>query len=79
VNKVSTCVVLLHRPSGLRVKCQQERTQGLNRYRARQILADQLESRQLGARSPEALEQARIRRQKSRRHRRAQGKAQKTP
>jgi len=40
VNKVATCVVLVHRPSGTRVKCQQERTQGLNRYLARKLLAD---------------------------------------
>jgi len=34
VNKVSTCVVLLHRPSGIIVKCQQFRTQFLNRQQA---------------------------------------------
>ena len=28
VNKVATCVVLVHRPSGIAVKCQRERTQG---------------------------------------------------
>ena len=35
VNKVSTCVVLHHLPTGIQVKSQQERTQGLNRYKAR--------------------------------------------
>ena len=30
VNKVSTCVMLLHRPTGLQVKCQDTRQQGLN-------------------------------------------------
>ena len=39
VNKVSTCVVLIHRPSGLCVRCQEERSQGLNRYLARKRLA----------------------------------------
>ena len=38
VNKVSTCVLLHHRPSGVRVKCQEERSQALNRFLARRIL-----------------------------------------
>jgi peptide chain release factor len=38
VNKVATCVVLHHIPTGTRVKSQQERSQGLNRYRARILL-----------------------------------------
>ena len=43
VNKVATCVVLLHRPTGTLVKCQRERSQALNRYHARQLLADKIE------------------------------------
>src|SRR3972149_635601 len=35
VNKTSSCVVLYHRPTGIRVKCQQERSQALNRFLAR--------------------------------------------
>jgi len=38
VNKTSTCVMLLHRPTGLRVKCQSSRQQGFNRFLARQLL-----------------------------------------
>ena len=34
VNKVATCVMLLHRPTGLQVKCQETRQQGLNRFLA---------------------------------------------
>jgi protein subunit release factor B len=30
VNKTATCVMLLHRPTGLRVKCQSTRQQRLN-------------------------------------------------
>lgn len=46
VNKVSTCVVLWHRPSGIKVKSQEERTQGLNRYRARCRLVTIIQERQ---------------------------------
>src|SRR3990167_5508092 len=45
VNKVSTCVVLRHRPTGLEVKCQRERSQALNRFLARRLLAEKLEGR----------------------------------
>ena len=43
VNKTSTCVMLLHRPTGLRVKCQSSRQQGFNRFLARQQLLDKIE------------------------------------
>lgn len=71
VNKVSTCVWLRHRPSRLEVKLQQERSQALNRFLARRLLAAKLEARQLGAASAERQRIARIRRQKRRRSRRA--------
>jgi len=74
VNKVSTCVVLVHRPSGTTVKCQSERSQALNRYRARQILADKVERQIAGEQSAAAQRIARLRRQKRRRSRRAREK-----
>jgi len=43
VNKVSTAVRLRHGPTGLEVKCREERSQFMNRLRAREILADRLE------------------------------------
>lgn len=43
VNKVSTCVCLRHLPTGIQVKSQQERTQGLNRYQARCRLIAKIE------------------------------------
>ncbi len=74
VNKVATCVVLLHGPSGTQIKCQKARTQGLNRYLARQLLADRIESARLGEQSQREQEAERIRRQKRRRSRRARNK-----
>ena len=74
VNKVSTAVVLRHGPSGIVVKCQQERSQALNRFLARRELLDRLEARQQGAVAAAEAERARIRRQKRRRSRRAKEK-----
>ena len=71
VNKVATCVLLVHRPSGLFVKCQRERTQGANRLIARALLADKIEEQRLGRQSARQQEAERIRRQKRRRSRRS--------
>src|SRR6184192_859483 len=48
VNKTSTCVMLLHRPTGVQVKCQATRQQGLNRFLARRLLLDKIEKLQKG-------------------------------
>lgn len=74
VNKVSTCVVLRHAPSGLEVRCQRERSQALNRFIARQTLLRRLEAMRLGALSAEAQRIAKIRRQKRKRLKRTQEK-----
>jgi protein subunit release factor B len=74
VNKTSTCVMLIHRPTGLQVKCQETRQQGLNRYIARRLLLDKIEERQKGFVAAKRAEIERIRRQKRKRSRRAKDK-----
>jgi peptide chain release factor len=71
VNKTSTCVVLRHRPTGLEVRCQKERSQALNRYWARRWLADKIEAMVRGKESKAQQLREKIRRQKRRRSRRA--------
>jgi peptide chain release factor len=71
VNKTSTCVMLVHRPSGLQVKCQATRHQGLNRILARRLLLDKIEERQKGFVATRRAEIEKIRRQKRKRSRRA--------
>jgi len=71
VNKVSTCVYLRHIPTGIEVKCQEERSQAQNRYRARQILLKKIEQAILGKLSAQQKQIEKIRRQKRRRSRRA--------
>jgi len=71
VNKTSTCVMLVHRPTGVQVKCQSTRQQGLNRFLARRLLLDKIEKLQRGYVASERAEAEKIRRQKRRRSRRA--------
>jgi protein subunit release factor B len=74
VNKVSSCVMLLHRPTGIQVKCQQERSQGLNRFLARRLLLDKIEAKLTGAITAQQQKIAKIQRQKRKRSRRAKAR-----
>ncbi len=74
VNKTSTCVMLVHRPTGLQVKCQETRQQGLNRFIARRVLLDKIEQKQTGVVAARQAEIERIRRQKRKRSKRARDK-----
>ena len=74
VNKTSSCVYLKHRPTGIEVKCQQERSQARNRFLARRILARKIETRILGKLSEERKRIEKIRRQKRGRSKRAKEK-----
>jgi protein subunit release factor B len=74
VNKSSSCVYLVHIPTGLSVKCQQERSQTLNRYLARRLLLDKIEQQQKGFVAKEKEKIEKLRRQKRKRSRRAQEK-----
>lgn len=71
VNKSSSCVMLLHRPSGLRVKCQTTRYQAMNRFLARRLLLDKIEQVKKGFVEAERARIEKIRRQKRKRSKRA--------
>jgi protein subunit release factor B len=74
VNKTATCVYLRHLPTGIEVKAQQDRSQAVNRFLARRLLADKVESLILGRQSQEQQRIEKLRRQKRKRSKRAKEK-----
>jgi len=74
VNKASTCVYLKHLPSGIEVKCQEDRSQSLNRYRARVILVEKMDELIKGREGEKQRKIEKIRRQKRKRSKRAKEK-----
>ncbi len=63
VNKTATCVVLRHVPTGIQVKCQEERSQRFNRHKARRLILEKIEQKR-------KLEQLRLVGEKERERRR---------
>ena len=74
INKTSSCVQLIHRPSGIEIRCQQTRSQADNRYWARRELCERIEEKTLGEQSAKQQAIEKIRRQKRRRSRRAKAR-----
>jgi len=70
INKTSSCVQLLHMPTGIQVKCQQTRSRELNRFLARRELCEKIAERIHGEQSARQQAIEKIRRQKRRRSRR---------
>src|SRR5207302_10083397 len=65
VNKVSTAVMLLHRPSGISVTVQDARSQSMNRRIARRRLIEAIEKKRNAERTAKRALRERERRRKS--------------
>ena len=63
--------MLVHRPTGVQVKCQETRQQGLNRFIARRLLLEKIEAQRKGRSDAQRAQIEKIRRQKRKRSRRA--------
>jgi peptide chain release factor len=77
INKTSSCVYLKHLPTGLEVKCQQDRSREMNRYLARKELCEKIEEIRFQEKSERKKEIEKIRRQKKRRSRKSKEKMRK--
>lgn len=69
VNKTSSCVYLVHKPTGIEVKCMQDRSQSINRFLARRELVGKIQKLR-GIPNADDAERERIRKQKQKRRRR---------
>ena len=74
INKTSSTVHLIHTPSGIEVRCQQTRSQSLNRYYARKELCEKIDDKLMGAESAKQQAREKIRRQKRKRSKRQKEK-----
>lgn len=74
VNKTSSCVYLKHIPTGIEVKCQQDRSRTKNRFLARRELCERIEFMHNKEASKKEQEFEKTRRQKKRRTRKQKEK-----
>lgn len=74
INKTASCVYLKHMPTGIEIKCQQDRSRELNRYHARDLLCDKIEEIVFKEKSEKQQLIEKIRRQKKRRSRKSKEK-----
>jgi len=74
VQKSASCVYLMHKPTGIELKCQESRSQSDNRFYARRRLCDKVEFLLNQEKSKEQQKIEKIRRQKRRRSKRAKEK-----
>ena len=64
INKTSSCVQLRHLPTGIEIKCQQSRSLLANRVKARDLICDLVEQRELKRQARRRFEAEKCRRQK---------------
>ena len=64
INKTSSCVQLRHLPTGIEIKCQQSRSLLANRVKARDLICDLVEQRELKRQATRRFEAEKRRRQK---------------
>lgn len=74
VNKNSNCVQLKHKPTGIIIKYQKERTQNLNRFFARRALIEKIDVKINGPKSQSNLKKEKLIKQKIKRKKRAREK-----
>lgn len=77
VNKTSSTVYLKHLPSGIEIKCGEERERETNRFLARRLLLEKYKEEVLHIQTERQLLAAKVKKQKARRSRR--NKAEENP